>query len=84
MMRKQFRSILNRLAARILRGQVKGVVVSAPTAFDPMENIPGWIYGQDWFIVFPKSPRITFANGKPVKDLPSVVQLPANSPDVRP
>lgn len=80
------RSLLNRLAARILRGQIRGIVIGSPTECDPAGVIPGWIYGANWHIILSDSrgTPITFAgtNRGPVRPLgANVIQLGKSSLD---
>jgi hypothetical protein len=70
------RKFLNKLAARILRGQVTGFVVSAPWQSDPASTIEGWAYGDGWHIEFPSV--------RPIQNAARFTRLPASTLDGRP
>lgn len=42
--------LLNKLAAWILKGKIRGVVLNVAAL--PNQRIPGWVFGDGWYINF--------------------------------
>jgi hypothetical protein len=69
------RNLLNRLAARILRGQVRGYVVGSFGLAAPILDGCGWVYGDGWRLEFPPG----------IEKLPTkITRIPVSSLDGRP